>query len=641
MSTSRRIVLILLVILLIIGGLLAYTVYRIVVPARAALEELRALQRMATPQAMARFRPQQLVEVRDRLARLEADFAALEEAAGPFLPLTTELGWLPQVGGVVQNAPALLTMAREMSHAGRATLDGVSPLVDLLEEKGGRADLMAATLPALVNAKPDFAEAQAAVEQVAVACQELDVTVLPMELAAPLREFDRFLPLLRTALQAAQVAPDLLGVDGERTYLILAQNSDELRATGGFISGVGLLRLEKGQIVDISFRDSYAVDDLSKPHPPAPLPLRRYMDAEILLLRDVNWSPDFPTTAQMARTLYQLDQGVAADGVIALDTQAVQLLVDALGPLTVPGFDHPVTGANVIAFMKQVWERPPEAKGSIKEGGGGDWWRHRKDFMQLLMRAVMARLQGQGPPPDPARLARALFTVLEERHLLISLADPEAATPLREAGWDGALRPGDGDFLMVVDTNMGFNKVNAAVSESLAYTVTVFPDGGAEAMLTIRYRHNADVHLDECVHEARYGETYDDMIRRCYWDYVRVYAPGNSELLETKGWDAGSVTAEPGERGTTLFAGFFVLKPGETHTVRLRYELPAAVVADNRYQLQVQKQPGTNANPLHIVFRGLPEWALTDPQPSNVSVSGSAAILDTDLRTDRGFAVRW
>ena len=48
----------------------------------------------------------------------------------------------------------------------------------------------------------------------------------------------------------------LLAGDGERTYLILAQNSDELRATGGFISATGVIRFREGALVDMKFADS-------------------------------------------------------------------------------------------------------------------------------------------------------------------------------------------------------------------------------------------------------------------------------------------------------------------------------------------------------------------------------------------------
>ena len=68
---------------------------------------------------------------------------------------------------------------------------------------------------------------------------EIDAETLSAQLAKQVNRFDKGLPLLKMALDFAPAVPSLLGVDEPRTYLIIAQNNDELRATGGFISGVG------------------------------------------------------------------------------------------------------------------------------------------------------------------------------------------------------------------------------------------------------------------------------------------------------------------------------------------------------------------------------------------------------------------
>src|SRR5690606_12016020 len=112
--------------------------------------------------------------------------------------------------------------------------------------------------------------------------------------------------------------PDLLGVGNTRTYLILAQNNQELRATGGFLTAVGRVTVADGRIVEIDFVDSYDASisrtDLSLPR--AHQPVQQYMVIEIMLLRDANWSPDFHTTANIARTIYSQQTGRTIDGVI-------------------------------------------------------------------------------------------------------------------------------------------------------------------------------------------------------------------------------------------------------------------------------------------------------------------------------------
>jgi hypothetical protein len=248
------------------------------------------------------------------------------------------------------------------------------------------------------------------------------------------------------------------------------------------------------------------------------------MGAQLLLLRDSNWAPDFPTTAQVARALYQQDQGIATDGAIALDLEATRLMVGALEPLNLEGVAGPVIAQNAIARMKQAWEAPTNSEATIKGGRTGDWWRNRKNFMGELMTAALGKLQN-GADLDPTALARALLAMLEGRHLQIAVDDPTLSAWLAERGWDGALQPKEGsDFLAVVDSNVGFNKANAAVKQDFAYRIGRGSTGLRP--LTLTYTHTAAALPSgrPCDRTPRYGDSYDDLIQRCYWDYLRVYA---------------------------------------------------------------------------------------------------------------------
>ena len=105
-------------------------------------------------------------------------------------------------------------------------------------------------------------------------------------------------------------------------------------------------------------KDSYAVDNWEQPHPSPPAALTKHMAADLWVLRDSNWSPDFPEAADVARALYAQDQGTATDGAVALDLEAVRLLVGAVGPLQVPGVAEPVTGDNALEWMKNGMGEP-------------------------------------------------------------------------------------------------------------------------------------------------------------------------------------------------------------------------------------------------------------------------------------------
>ncbi|MFM7172094.1 MAG: DUF4012 domain-containing protein, partial [Caldilinea sp.] len=64
--------------------------------------------------------------------------------------------------------------------------------------------------------------------------------------------------------------PRLLGMEQPQSYLVLVQNNHELRGTGGFISAVGRLTLDRGKVTDLDFVDSYALYRSDGLYPPPP-----------------------------------------------------------------------------------------------------------------------------------------------------------------------------------------------------------------------------------------------------------------------------------------------------------------------------------------------------------------------------------
>lgn len=573
-------------------GWLGWRAVRTGLYARAALDDLDRLQAvMANPTLSA------LPQAQADLASLQIHLVEVRAAARPFLSIAPAFGWAPRFGPDLVAAPQLVEMTIEVATAGRLAVDALAPIAALSGDEGG-FDALPGALRGLVAAQPALAEAQRHLDRAA----ELRAGLPPLaepRLTRQLEKLDKVLPLAQEGITLAEAAPALLGVDRSRTYLLLAQNSDELRATGGFISGAGHVTVDRGKLTDLVLTDSYAVDDWQQPHPDAPAALRKHMAADLWVLRDANWSPDFPTSADVARALYAQDRGVETDGAIALDLEAVRSLVGAAGPLQVPGIAGPITGDNALDWMKAAWESPMGDAADPSSGGGSDWWKKRKDFMGELVKAALAKLQAGGNV-DLVAVARALYTGLNTRHIQITVDDPAVAALLAERDWDGGVRPpSDSDFLSVVDSNVGFNKANQFVRQALDYKVQAAGEG-LEATLTITYTHTAPPKAGlVCDRNGAYGPNYQDLAARCYWDYVRVYVPGDSELLESDGLNAAA--AEPGERGTTVLTGDFVLQPGANQVVTLRYRLPATTPTQP-YRLFVREQAGTPGWPLSVTF---------------------------------------
>ena len=601
-----------------------------------------------------------LAEMGVQLRGLQDDLACLRVEVGEFMVVAPLLGWLPEVGNDISSVPDLLEMAEALVNAGVLISDGLSPLLEELQAR----DLMAPgdgedslDLPqvvlALEAAQPALASAEAELGRARELQLELDRDSLSPRLGRLLDLTGRYLPLLHTGVRAAQLAPELLGADGSRTYLILAQNDDERRPTGGWISGLGLVTVEQGQVSNVSFSDSWAVDNLQVPHEIPPESMFRALWAEIWLFRDANWSPDFPTSAQVAEGILLRDQEIAVDGVIAVDQHALQLLVGALAPLGVESSDEPVSESNVLTFVREAWAEPQ--MGVTLAGGWGEWVTRRKDFMSDLADAMLRKVQDQRETVDLSQLGRSLWQGLQERHILVYLHDKETAELLASQRWDGGILEATGDYLQVVDANVGFNKVDPNVKREITYRVDLSDPERAQAEVVVSYRNESQRVVETCLQEVESLPSYEQRMHGCFWNYVRFFVPEGARLetaeqepvppgsllsryrfapLGDAGPDVDSV-----ENGKDTYGLFFVLAPGEQRKVRLAWQLPPGTVEEEadrvRYRLLVQKQSGTPAIPLRVIVTMPSGVRIFSTTPEPAKVAGDVLSFSLSLATDQ------
>jgi hypothetical protein len=622
---------------LVMGGLilLGLKAWQVVATVRSLLSRVAQVQAMAQGSAT-HIDP---AAVGALVMGARADVTTLRADLGPLVQLAPRLGWLPGVGGDAQAAPALLEMADGLTEAGAELWQGFAPLLD----KSASADdapMSQKALAQLVAARPRIERAQAALDRAAAARATIQVEQLSSKLASQMRKLDALLPLAQVGVDVALTAPEALGQGGLRTYLILAQNEDELRPTGGFISAAGRMTFDHGRLAEFSFMDSKAVDDPNQPFPTLPEPMAQYLGLgqlnELWLFRDSNWSPDFPTSAKQAAYFYTYGQKVPVDGVLAVDQHAVQMLIAALGPMTIPiGGEQTtvITSDNVVEMMREAWNPP---------GGNAtaEWIATRKGFIGRLAAALRARVENDPGSVSWPAVGRAMLQALDERQILVYVAQPDLAQVLARQGWDGAIRPTESDYLLVSDANLGYNKANASIGQSVRYTVDLANTADVQATLRVDYQH-ASQPGEPCRQEQPYGPgiTYQSMMGACYYDYLRVYVPRGAQLhdashqsipasyfLSGLAVDSQAQVLEP-EVGKSVFASFFVVEPGKNWQTFFDYGLPAGVVrrvgSDWQYSLWLQKQSGKPVIPT-VVTLNLPSGAkviYSSPRPTSMLAS--------------------
>lgn len=454
--------------------------------------------------------------------------------------------------------------------------------------------------------------------------------------------WSNYLDLASLGVEAMIVAPQMVPGRGERTYLLLIQNSDELRATGGFISSVAILKFQGLKLASPRYMYSSDVEAYRVVHPLPPSPLQRYMGAGILLFRDANWSPDYPASAEVLASLFQADVGDRVDGVLAIDTYLAQLVLAALGPLSIPQYNVTVTADNVMDTTAAFWDRPLNAPTVLeRQEQWQAWLEHRKDFGGALLQAGLERL-ARLSLQDVAHLAHAMQQGIRGKHILLwAVNNPELQADLKRTGLDGGLRDPDGDYLMVVDSNVGWNKADRHVERAISYHVTLSAEG-ARSRLCLDYRSDATVRPGECEHRTRYEDSYEALTQQCYWNYVRILVPSGSALRSVQGADWPVDVSFEG--GKMSFGTLLVVPPAASRTLCVEYDLPSAIVhevgKDRAYTLLVQKQPGTLATQLAVTVGLADDAALRVTSPGGLA-SRREVSWSRRVESDLNYELSW
>ncbi len=543
------------------------------------------------------------------LRRAEKHSTALRLGLTPLFPIFNLLEGIPVVGKPLGQVEPVIIYASNLAGAVNRTLEGIAPILAPMPTGSKPDPLSRRLLGAIEEHQDDFRAAEQALAGAEQVRGELDPSAIPGKWGRRLRSIDSNFNQLQAGIRLLGLLPGLGGKDEPQTYLLVVQNNDELRASGGFISAFGILEVRDGQVVRFDVQDSYAVDNFTVGYPPPPEPIATYMLAGYWVPRDANWSPDFPTAAKEVSVLYALSTGIEPDGVIAVDQTALAMILQAVGPVDVAGTPEPVGSHNLISWMQQSWS--PD----VTEGVTAEWWQQRKSFMSHLGSAILERVMNLQDDEVAIRAGMSALGALKGGHLLLYFEDREAQSGLAQSGLDGAIRASTGDFLMVVDSNIGFNKADARIDRSIEYQVDLTDPASPRARLVLEYAHQSKQQV-ECLHQGVYGLTYAELQDRCYWDYWRVLTAGDSRLTSTqvpavpgalllnRADYPGVVKLAPAEGGTTEFAGLLVLPTASSQQLSLEWQLPERILTREKnlvkYSLHIQKQPGLQRAVLRI-----------------------------------------
>ncbi|MFA4831244.1 MAG: DUF4012 domain-containing protein [Patescibacteria group bacterium] len=572
------------------------------------------------------------------------------------------MSMLPVIGNQVASRQHLLSAGHHLALGNTYLVQGIGAIQKEDQPVTARLAILRAHLK---SALPQYREA---LEQLTI----VDARTIPAEYQQSFVEFKflyaMFIDDMEDMVDLAQGIELLLGSQDLKRYLLVFQNQNELRPTGGFMGSFATLDVQKGRIVglDVPGGGTYDLQGQLDVFVKPPLPLQA-VNAR-WEFQDANWFPDFAMSAQKMEWFYQHGRGATMDGVIAINASALERLLSVIGPIVDAERDLVLAQESAIQELQQEVEVNYDPEKNKPKEVIGD-----------ALGQILERL-GKIQTADIIRLLTELNDALKQKEVQIFVNEPSLQSTFRGFGWTGEIISSalNQDYLMVVNTNIHGQKSDAKVEQEIEHQAVVQADGSVIDTVFIKKRHTGTA-----------GELFYGVPNV---SFIRVYVPEGAELLDAQGfvfppedvfkvpepwyeddYDLAILEQEEGvhfgsgtritkEFGKTAFGNWMMVSPGGEVEAYFSYKLPfkifdlgsesdkqtnrekfTAMISGkqnlaSRYSLVVQKQSGTENNFISTVIYPdgwRPAWRSRD----DIDLAANGASFKEKLETDEVIGV--
>ncbi|NCN87700.1 MAG: DUF4012 domain-containing protein [Candidatus Pacebacteria bacterium] len=360
---------------------------------------------------------------------------------------------------------------------------------------------------------------------------------------------------------------------GPHTILVLLQNTDEIRASGGFMGSYARIDFNQGNISNISIQDIYEPDGQFTGYVDAPPGAKEYLSGgDGLRLPDSNWHPDFPTSAKIISSYFAFGDERQIDSIAAVNVEIIERILKITGDIFLPDYGVTVTADNLSALARA--DRNSFFAGS----------KQKVNFLSVLFDHLKLKLENLDKDQQ-IRLLNQIFISLEHKEIQLFSWHQPLQDIFNDYNFAGGIEYRDqSDFyLYLVESNVGINKANKKISRDVSISLgnnrsdleIIFNNDGTESLLDyINYQRlilEPSVIVKEVKFDNNVVEFYEDIIT-------------NSE-------------------GQTFKQIGFLLPLESGQTKKLEVTLNhSQICSDRSCQLQLQKQSGLPPTPYKIKF---------------------------------------
>lgn len=345
-----------------------------------------------------------------------------------------------------------------------------------------------------------------------------EYTQMLTKLTVAYKENGEYLPLFRA----------FLGDGSDKLYLLAAQNSAEIRASGGFPGSMGTIRIEDGVLTIDDFKTVY---DMISVNPPTEAHIT---DTEYLLFsgsldyaRDACYIPDFERVGEIWALAYESKNDEHIDGVISLTPVIIQKVLAYTGAVTLSDGTE-LNGDNATQMLqKDLYYKYLSSNSSYKVSNAYDYV---DSLFAETAKIVMGKLVDDFDINRIADYSKIFTDGGKDRTILMWMEDETAESYIKAAGCSGALN----DDPSNPEAGVFFSGANGSklgwfvsLDTQIGDDVTINDDGSRTYDVTVTVSN--DITRDDMYRAGNYIiGNYNGQVE----SYLHLFAPAGGTISD-------------------------------------------------------------------------------------------------------------
>ncbi len=374
---------------------------------------------------------------------------------------------------------------------------------------------------------------------------------------------------------------DLFGHTKEKKYLVIFQNSDEIRPTGGFMGSMGIVSLFRGKVKSFEKNDVYAYEWNLKRQNLEKIPAPEWINklTDNFGLRDANYFIDTKESAEKIK-FFMEKSGYQIDGIIFLNQNLILELLDVIGGVKYKAIGEIITSDNFSEIMSLLVESKVRKEGSL-----GSPKQALFDFIDDFSKKILQKKRYK-------EYLAILWENIKKREIIFYSFTQKENDFLQSLGLDGnIIYPKTLDFSSPVFTSISGNKSDRYIKRSFEKEVKINADCSIFTKMKIIQKHSFTKGNEDFLYYTmnKFGIENQDYLlwiqgKWANFQYIRVIIPNDALVEKSK-----NIVVEKDEQKQSIN---FYLKTdvGQESSFDINYSIPNP--SCKKYDFTFLKQAG-------------------------------------------------